>query len=56
MNQDNHSSKREEDSKTKELEKKVENLQKILDMTRQTIEHDKSMLNNSNKHIFGEMM
>ncbi len=56
MNQDNYSSKREEDSKTKELEKKVENLQKILDMTRQTIEHDKSMLNNSNKHIFGEMM
>ncbi len=56
MNQDNHSSKREEDSKTKELEKKVENLQKILDMTRQTIEHDKSMLNKSNKHLFGEMM
>ena len=42
--------------KTKELEKKVENLQKILELTRKTIEHDKSMLNNSNKHLFGEMM
>ena len=57
MNQDNHSSKQEDDNKEiEELKKKAENLQKILDMTRRTIEHDKSMLNNSNKHLFGEMM
>ena len=56
MNQDNHTSKREENKEIEELKKKAENLQKILDMTRKTIEHDKSMLNNSNKHLFGEMM
>ena len=56
MTQDNHSSKREDSSKTEELKKEIENLQKILDMTRQTIDHDKSMLNNPSKHVFGEMM
>ena len=29
------------DQKTKELEKKVENLEKILELQRKTIEHDK---------------
>ena len=49
MTQENHSSKREEDKEIEELRKKAENLQKLLDMTRKTIEHDK-------KHLFGEMM
>ena len=53
MNQENPSSKLQGEDKTKELEKKLE---KILDMTRKTIEHDKSMLNTSDKHLFGEMM
>ena len=56
MTQDNHSSKREENKEIEELKKKAENLQKILDMTRKTLEHDKSMLNTSDKHLFGEMM
>ena len=50
MNPENPSSKPEEQNKEiAELKKKPENLQKILDMTRKTIEHDK-------KHLFGEMM
>ena len=40
MTQENHSSKSEE-NKTKELQKKVENLEKILELQRRTIEHDK---------------
>ena len=39
MTLENHSS--SEDKKTKELEKKVENLEKILVLQRKTIEHDK---------------
>ena len=39
MTQENHSS--SEDRKTKELRKKVENLEKILELQRKTIEHDK---------------
>jgi hypothetical protein len=39
------------------LKKKAENLQKLLDMTRKTIDHDKKfMLNKANNHLFGEMM
>ena len=30
-----------EENKNKELEKKIENLEKILDLQRKTIEHDK---------------
>ena len=40
MTQENHSSK-SEDQRTKELVKKVENLEKILELQRKTIEHDK---------------
>ena len=40
MNKENHSSK-SEDQRTKELVKKVENLEKILELQRKTIEHDK---------------
>jgi len=40
MNQENHSSK-SEDQRTKALVKKVENLEKILELQRKTIEHDK---------------
>ena len=50
MTQGNHSSRLEDnDKEIEELRKKAENLQKLLDMTRKTIEHDK-------KHLFGEMM
>ena len=41
MDKENLSSKFEDDKKTKELEKKVKNLEKILELQRQTIEHDK---------------
>ena len=43
MTKENHSSKPEDKDKREieELKKKAENLQKILDMTRKTIEHDK---------------
>ena len=57
MTQENHSSKPEEENKEiEELKKKAENLQKILDMTRQTIDHDKKFM--LNKDTFGkyEMM
>ena len=40
MNKENHSSK-SEDQRTKDLEKKVEQLEKIIDMTIKTREHDK---------------
>ena len=50
MTLENHSSKREEDKEIEELRKKAENLQKILDMTRKTIDHDKSMLNKPRGH------
>jgi hypothetical protein len=40
MTQENHSSKQGE-NKTEELEKKVKNLEKILELQRRTIEHDK---------------
>ena len=59
MTKENHSSKQEDDNKDIEaLKKKAENLQKILDMTRKTIDHDKKfMLNKADKkHLFGEMM
>ena len=60
MTKENPSSKQEDDNKEIEaLKKKAENLQKILDMTRKTIDHDKKfMLNNADpkKHLFGEMM
>ena len=39
MNKENHSSKSE--AENKELKKKVENLEKIIDMTIKTREHDK---------------
>ena len=45
MTPENHSSKQEEAKKIEELRKKADNLQKILDLTRKTIEHDASMLN-----------
>ena len=40
MTQENHSSK-SEDQRTKDLEKKIENLEKIIDMSIKTREHDK---------------
>ena len=40
MNKENHSSK-SEDQRTRDLEKKVEHLEKIIDMTIKTREHDK---------------
>ncbi len=58
MTQENPSSKSgEQDKEIEELKKKAENLQKLLDMTRKTIDHDKKfMLNKANNHLFGEMM
>ena len=50
MTPENHSSKLEETKKIEELKKKADNLQKILDLTRKTIEHDASMLNNKKGH------
>ena len=50
MTPENHSSKQEETKKIEELKKKADNLQKILDLTRKTIEHDASMLNNKKGH------
>ena len=40
MTKENHSSK-SEDQRTKDLEKKIQNLEKIIDMTIKTREHDK---------------
>ena len=50
MTPENHSSKQEETKKIEELKKKADNLQKILDLTRKTIEHDASMLNKNTGH------
>ncbi len=50
MTPENHSSKQEETKKIEELKKKADNLQKILDLTRKTIEHDTSMLNKNIGH------
>ena len=50
MPPENHSSKQEETKKIEELKKKADNLQKILDLTRKTIEHDASMLNKNTGH------
>ena len=51
MTLENHSSKQEEENKQiEELKKKAENLQKILDLTRKTIDHDTSMLNKPRGH------
>ena len=41
MTTENLSSKSGDDKKTKEREKKVQNLEKILELQRKTIEHDK---------------
>ena len=59
MTLENHSSKREEDKEIEELKKKADNLQKILDLTRKTLDQDASMLNKPKGHdTFGryEMM
>ena len=51
MTQENHSSRQEDESKQiEDLKKKAENLQRILDLTRKTIEHDASMLNKNTGH------
>ena len=58
MTQENHSSKpSEEDKELEALKKKAENLEKLLDMTRRTIDHDKKFMLNT-KDTFGkyEMM
>ena len=41
MNLDNQSSKQREDDKTKDLKKKVKNLEKALDLQQRTIAHDR---------------
>ena len=41
MNLENQSSKQQGEDKTKELEKKVENLEKIIQLQLKTIDHDK---------------
>ena len=41
MNLENQSSKQQEDDKTKDLKKRVENLEKSLDLQQRTIEHDR---------------
>ncbi len=41
MTKENLSSKSGDDKKTKELEKKVKNLEKILQLQQKTIDHDK---------------
>ena len=41
MNLENQSSKQQGEDKTKELEKKVENLEKIIKLQQKTIDHDK---------------
>ena len=55
MNLENQSSKRlEDDKKTKELEKQVENLKKIIELQNKTAEHDRNNL--QIKHFRYEMM
>ena len=57
MTQENHSSSRQDnDREIEELRKKAYNLEKLLDMTRRSIDHDRSMLNKPKGHLFGEMM
>ena len=41
MNLENQSSKQQGDDKTKDLKKRVENLEKALDLQQRTIEHDR---------------
>ena len=41
MNLENQSSKQREEDKTKDLKKRVENLEKALDLQQRTIEHDR---------------
>ena len=41
MNLENQSSKQQDDDKTKDLKKRVENLEKALDLQQRTIEHDR---------------
>ncbi len=41
MNQENPSSKLQGEDKTKDLEKRLQNLEKILELQRKTIEHDR---------------
>ena len=41
MNLEHPSSKQQGDDKTKELEKKVENLEKIIQLQQKTIDHDR---------------
>ena len=41
MNLENQSSKQQEDDKTNDLKKRVENLEKALDLQQRTIEHDR---------------
>ena len=58
MTQGNHSSRLEDnDKEIEELRKKANNLEKLLDMTRRTIDHDKKFMLNT-KDTFGkyEMM
>ena len=60
MPKENPSSKsgEQENKEIKELKKKAENLQKILDMTRKTIDHDKKFMLSTKDDTFGkyEMM
>ena len=42
MTQENHSS-RSEDQKTKELKKKVDQLERTLELVKKTLDHDKQM-------------
>ena len=53
MNLENQSSKRQEDKKTKDLEKEVENLKKIIELQNKTVEHDRNL---QIKHFKYEMM
>ena len=41
MNLENQSSKQQGDDKTNELKKRVENIEKALDLQQRTIEHDR---------------
>ncbi len=41
MNLENQSSKQQEDDKTKDLKKEVENLKRVLDLQQRTIAHDR---------------
>ena len=53
MNLENQSSKQREDNKTKDLEKEVENLKKIIELQQKTQEHDRNL---QIKHFKYEMM